>query len=234
MLEVQDLVAFHGHTPVLRGVHLQVPAGAIVAVLGRNGSGRSSLAKTLMGMVPAQGVVRWQGQTLLGLPTYAIARQGVGYVAEERAVFPTLSVHQNLLLGLPTHARVGPVAWQLDDIYQQFPMLATRRHTLAGALSGGEQQMLALGRALMGSPSLMVMDEPTEGLAPEAIERVTQVLRSLRSSGVAVLLMEQKLPLALSLADSVLVMGRGQIVFDGTPQALQAQPELVSEWLEPW
>lgn len=234
MLEVRDLFAFHGANPVLRGVSLQVPAGRIVTVLGRNGSGRSSLVKALMGMLPAQGEARWQGQSLIGRPTYAIARLGVGYVAEERAVFPSLSVHQNLVLGVPTTPRTAPVRWDFDDIYNLFPILATRRHAPAAALSGGEQQMLALGRALMGSPSLMLIDEPTEGLAPEAIERVTLVLRTLRQAGVAVLLMEQKLPLALSLADTVLVMGRGQIVFEGTPQALQAQFERAAEWLEPW
>lgn len=218
---------------MLRDLSLQVRPGEIVALLGRNGSGRSTLAQALMGMLPLQGTVSWHGQSLVGQPTYAIARQGVAYVAEERSVFPTLTVRQNLQLGLPVRAS-RLVKWRIDDVLQLFPMLDARIDTPAAVLSGGEQQLLALGRALMGSPQLMLIDEPTEGLAPALVERVANLLRVLRQAQVGVLLIEQKLPLALSLADRVLVLGRGQIVFAGTPAALHSQPLVQAEWLEPW
>jgi branched-chain amino acid transport system ATP-binding protein len=234
MLRVQALHAQQGNTPVLRGVSLCVHPGEIVALLGRNGAGRSTLVQALMGMCPAQGEASWQGDSLMGCATHEIARKGIAYVAEDRAVFPTLTVHQNLVLGLPQHQASHAKRWQFDEVYALFPMLAKRQHTRAAVLSGGEQQMLALGRALMGSPQLMLIDEPTEGLAPLLVERVAHLLGVLRQSGVAVLLVEQNLPLALSLADRVLVMGRGQIVFEGTPQALQNQQNLQKEWLEPW
>jgi branched-chain amino acid transport system ATP-binding protein len=234
MLQVQALHAQQGNTPVLRSVSLCVRPGEIVALFGRNGAGRSTLLQALMGMCPAQGEALWQGEPLLGCATHEIARKGIAYVAEDRAVFPTLTVHQNLMLGLPQHQASHAKRWQFDEVYALFPMLAKRQHTRASMLSGGEQQMLALGRALMGSPQLMLIDEPTEGLAPLLVERVAHLLGVLRQSGVAVLLVEQNLPLVLSLADRVLVMGRGQIVFEGTPQALQNQQNLQNEWLEPW
>ena len=234
MLRVQALHAQQGNTPVLRGVSLCVHSGEIVALLGRNGAGRSTLVQALMGMCPAQGEASWQGDSLMDCATHEIARKGIAYVAEDRAVFPTLTVHQNLVLGLPQLQSSHAKRWQFDEVYALFPMLAKRQHTRAAVLSGGEQQMLALGRALMGSPQLMLIDEPTEGLAPLLVERVAHLLGVLRQSGVAVLLVEQNLPLALSLADRVLVMGRGQIVIEGTPQALQNQQNLQKEWLEPW
>ena len=234
MLQVQALHAQQGNTPVLRGVSLHVLPGEIVALLGRNGSGRSTLLKAMMGMCPAQGEASWQGESLLGRATHEIARRGLAYVSEDRSVFPTLTVHQNLMLGLPRRQRPHANPWQFDDVYDLFPMLAKRKHARAAVLSGGEQQMLALGRALMGSPQLMLIDEPTEGLAPLLVERVAHLLGVLRQSGVAVLLVEQNLPLALTLANRVLVMGRGQIVFQGTPQVLQNQQNLLKEWLEPW
>ncbi len=234
MLEVQALHAQQGNTPVLRGVSLSVRPGEIVALLGRNGAGRSTLVQALMGMCPAQGEVLWHGESLLGCPTHEIARKGLAYVAEDRAVFPTLTVHQNLVLGLPTRQAPHAKHWQFDDVYALFPMLAKRQHLRACELSGGEQQMLALARALMGPPQLMLIDEPTEGLAPLLVQRVAHLLGVLRESGVAVLLVEQNLPLSLPLADRVLVMGRGQIVFEGTPQSFQIQPNLLKEWLEPW
>lgn len=235
MLEVCQLHANQGNTPVLRGVSLQVRPGEIVALLGRNGSGRSTMAQALMGLCqPLQGEVRWHGRSLIGCPTYDIARKGIAYVAEERAVFPTLTVHQNLLLGMPDGPRPVQSPWHIDQVYDLFPRLAARRQTPAAVLSGGEQQLLVLGRALLGSPELMLIDEPTEGLSPLLVECVADLLQRLRSSGVGVLLIEHKLPLAMALADRVLVMGRGQIVFEGLPDELRHPQSLHNDWLEPW
>jgi branched-chain amino acid transport system ATP-binding protein len=227
MLEVHDLVAGYGQGRVLDGVCLRVEPGEIVALLGRNGSGRSTLAKALMGLVPAQGSARWKGHELLGLAPFEVARSGVGYVPESRDAFPYLSVRENLLLGRQRHAG----RWDFDAVYHWFPRLKEREDTPAGRLSGGEQQMLALARTLMGSPGLLVLDEPTEGLAPAMVEQVADVLRSLRAEGVAVLLIEQKLSIALTVSDRVAVMGHGQVVFDGTPGALVADQGLLDEWI---
>ncbi len=230
MLLVRGLHAFYGSSQVLRGVDFDVRPGEIVALLGRNGSGRSTTAKAVMGLVQARGTVQWQGQDLLGLPPHAIARRGVGYVPESRDVFPGLTVHQNLLLGRKPGQRQA--RWQAEDLYRLFPALVPRRDTPAGVLSGGEQQMLTLARTLMGDPSLVLVDEPTEGLAPRLVAQVGGFLQALRAQGVSVLLVEQKLSIALEVADRVLVMGRGSIVFQGTPGQLQADARIRREWLE--
>lgn len=233
MLSVRGLHAWHGASHVLRGVDLHVAPGEIVALLGRNGSGRSTTAQALMGLVRAEGQVHWQGRELIGRKTHEIARLGLGYVPESRDVFPTLSVHQNLLLGEQRRARASRgTRWPLDDLYRLFPQLAQRRDTPAGVLSGGEQQMLTLCRTLMGNPRLMLIDEPTEGLAPQIVARVADCLQTLRARGIGVLLIEQKLTLALRISDRVLVMGHGRIVFDGTPAQLQADAATRREWLE--
>ena len=230
MLAVHDLHAYYGKSHVLHGVDFAVGAGEIVAVLGRNGSGRSTLAKALMGLVACHGQVLWQGRDLLGLPPFEIARQGLGYVPEQRDVFPRLTVHQNLLLGQKGRGRGS--RWGFDDMYALFPALKARQHTEAGVLSGGEQQMLTLCRTLMGDPQLVIVDEPTEGLAPQVVAQVAAFLQQLKARGVSVLLMEQKLAIALSISDRALVMGHGSIVFDDTPTALQASPQVRREWLE--
>ncbi|MFN3736447.1 ABC transporter ATP-binding protein [Hydrogenophaga sp.] len=227
MLEVRQLVAGYGQGQVLNGVDLRVAPGEVVALLGRNGAGRSTLAKALVGLVPAQGSARWKGRELLGLAPFEVARSGVGYVPESRDAFPHLSVRDNLLLG--RQRRAG--RWDFDAVYHWFPRLKEREHTLAGRLSGGEQQMLALARTLMGSPALLILDEPTEGLAPSMVEQVADVLRSLRAEGVAILLIEQKLSIAFSVSDRVALMGHGRVVFDGLPQALAADQGLQDEWL---
>ena len=227
MLEVQGLVAGYGQGRVLDGVHLRVAPGEVVALLGRNGSGRSTLAKALMGLVPAQGSARWRSHELLGLAPFAVARAGVGYVPESRDAFPHLSVRENLLLG--RQRRAG--RWDFDAVYHWFPLLREREHTPAGRLSGGEQQMLSLARTLMGDPGLLILDEPTEGLAPAMVEQVADVLRSLRAEGVAVLLIEQKLAIALAVSDRAAVMGHGRVVFDGPPGALVADRRVVDEWI---
>jgi branched-chain amino acid transport system ATP-binding protein len=232
LLEVSGLRAWYGASQVLHGVDLRVDAGEIVALAGRNGSGRSTFAKALMSMVPALGVRRFAGSDLAALRTFEIARLGLGYVAEQRDVFPTLSVDENLRLGLASRSSSSRgAAWSIDDVRTLFPVLAERRSVRAGVLSGGEQQMLVLARALLGCPDLLIVDEPTEGLSAQMAARVGDCLAALRERGVAVLLIEQRLVLAPQLADRVAVMGHGQIVFDDTPRALARREDVVREWL---
>jgi branched-chain amino acid transport system ATP-binding protein len=230
MLQVSQLQAFYGKSHVLHGVDLQVGEGEIVALLGRNGSGRSTTAKAIMGMVDCQGSVLWQGGQILGRKPYEIANLGLGYVPESRDIFPKLTVHQNLLLG-QKRSQKKP-RWSFDDMYQLFPRLKEREHTEAGVLSGGEQQMLTLCRTLMGDPDLIIIDEPTEGLAPKIVELVAEYLQALRARGLSVLLIEQKLTIAMQISDRCLVMGHGSIVFDGTPEALRQDATTRKEWLE--
>jgi len=230
MLQVDKLHAFYGKSHVLHGVHFEVGAGEIVALLGRNGSGRSTTVKTIMGLVDGSGSVKWKGEELLGRKAFEIAHAGIGYVPENRDIFPKLTVHQNLLLG-QKRARVAG-RWSFDDMYRLFPRLKERQHTEAGVLSGGEQQMLTLCRTLMGDPELIMIDEPTEGLAPKIVELVAGYLRELKRRGMSVLLVEQKLTIALEVADRCLVMGHGQIVFAGTPTELRADSGVRREWLE--
>ena len=230
LLELRGLHAYYGKSHVLHGVDLEVRAGEIVSLLGRNGSGRSTTVKAIMGLVHGEGSVRFKGGELLGLRSFDIARRGIGYVPESRDVFPGLTVHQNLLLGCKRgHARPR---WSFDDMYRMFPRLKERQHTDAGVLSGGEQQMLTLCRTLMGDPELILIDEPTEGLAPKVVELVAQYLRELRDRGVSVLLVEQKLAIALQISQRVYVMGHGHIVFEGTPEDLGASAQIRREWLE--
>ncbi len=230
VLDIKDIHAGYGQHGVLRGVSLQLAAGQTLALLGRNGSGRSTLAKALMGMLPARGSVMWRGQQLQGRKTYEIARLGLGYVPESRDVFANLSVAENLLLGHGT--RRGRGRWNLDDIYGLFPQLRLRSGLHAGALSGGEQQMLALGRTLMGDPELILIDEPMEGLAPQLVQVVTAFLQALKVRGIAVLLIEQKLEVALQLADRCAILGQGRIVFEGDPATLRQRNDLVRQWLQ--
>ncbi|MBK1686464.1 ABC transporter ATP-binding protein [Rubrivivax gelatinosus] len=230
MLSLDELHAFYGQSHVLHGVSFEVGDGEIVALLGRNGSGRSTTVKAVMGLVAARGSVRWRGRELVGLSPFQIAHAGLGYVPESRDVFPGLTVHQNLLLGEKRGRRTP--RWHAEDLYALFPRLKEREHTAAGVLSGGEQQMLTLARTLMGDPDLVMIDEPTEGLAPRIVEQVAALLHELRRRGVSVLLVEQKLTIALDVADRCLLMGHGRIVFDGTPAALRATPALRREWLE--
>lgn len=230
MLELHNVHAFYGKSHVLHGVQFEVRPGEIVALLGRNGSGRSTTVKAIMGLVDASGSVRWRGEEILGRKAFRIAHAGIGYVPENRDIFPALTVHQNLLLGQKKGARKA--RWGFDDMYRLFPRLAERRDTEAGVLSGGEQQMLTLCRTLMGDPELVMIDEPTEGLAPKIVELVAAYLREIRRRGVSVLLVEQKLTIALEVADRCLVMGHGRIVFEGTPAELRANAYIRKEWLE--
>ena len=230
MLNIHNLHAFYGKSHILHGVDLEVKPGEIVSLLGRNGSGRSTTIKAIMGLVDAQGSVKWNEQELLGHKTYDIARLGLGYVPESRDVFPKLTVEQNLLLGQKGGKKPG--RWSLDDMYQMFPRLKERQHTEAGVMSGGEQQMLTLCRTLMGDPDLIMIDEPTEGLAPKIVELVGEYLKELQKRGLAVLLVEQKLTIALDISQRCYVMGHGEVVFHGTPDELRADQYVRKEWLE--
>ena len=229
LLEIRNLHAYYGKSHVLHGVSLDVHQGEIVSLLGRNGVGRSTTVKAAMGLVQATGSVRFDGREILGLPAFRIAHLGLGYVPESRDIFPTLTVEQNLLLG---EKRGRASRWSLADMYRMFPRLQERQHTAAGVLSGGEQQMLTLCRTLMGDPDLIMIDEPTEGLAPKIVELVAQYLQALKERGISVLLVEQKLAIALDISQRVVVMGRGTIVFEGTPQQLRESPAVRKEWLE--
>jgi len=232
MLKLQDLHAYYGKSHVLHGVSFEVGPGEIVALLGRNGSGRSTTAKAVMGLVHAEGGLHWKGQDILRRKAYEIAHLGIGYVPENREIFPKLTVHQNLLLGQKGKAAVKASRWSFDDMYTMFPRLKERQHNEAGVLSGGEQQMLTLCCTLMGDPDLIIIDEPTEGLAPKIVELVGQYLKRLKDRGVSVLLIEQKLTIAMQISDRALVMGHGSIVFDGTPDSLRADAATRKEWLE--
>ncbi|SEM55236.1 amino acid/amide ABC transporter ATP-binding protein 2, HAAT family [Variovorax sp. YR750] len=230
MLKLKDIHAYYGKSHVLHGVSFDVNPGEIVALLGRNGSGRSTTAKAIMGLVHAEGCLHWKGQDILRRKAYEIAHFGIGYVPENRDIFPKLTVHQNLLLGQKGSGKGS--RWSFDDMYGMFPRLKERQHTEAGVLSGGEQQMLTLCRTLMGDPDLIIIDEPTEGLAPKIVELVGQYLRTLKDKGISVLLIEQKLTIAMQISDRALVMGHGSIVFDGTPDSLRADGATRKEWLE--
>jgi branched-chain amino acid transport system ATP-binding protein len=232
LLEVHGLHAHYGKSHVLHGVDLTVERGGIVSLLGRNGSGRSTTLKAIMGLVPPTGgSVRLDGRELAGRRPFAVARAGLGYVPEERMVFPNLTVAENLLMGVQ-RAPDGAHTWAIEDMYRYFPRLQERRDMRAGNLSGGEQQMLTICRSLLGNPKVLLIDEPTEGLAPLIVQVVMDVILDIQRKGVAVVLVEQKLTIALKVAERVFVMGHGEIVFTGTPEELRARPEVRREWLE--
>jgi branched-chain amino acid transport system ATP-binding protein len=230
MLEVSDLHAYYGKSHILHGVTLRVGDGEIVSLLGRNGVGRSTTIKAIMGDVEAHGSVRFRGDELVGLPPYVIARKGLGYVPENRDVFPTLTVRQNLLLGMKHPRQTG--RWTIEDMFTLFPPLRERAESPGGVLSGGEQQMLTICRTLMGDPHLVMVDEPTEGLAPMLVRHVAELLSDIARRGVAILLVEQKLTIALQISQRVYVMGHGRVVFEGTPEDLRGSESVRKEWLE--
>jgi branched-chain amino acid transport system ATP-binding protein len=230
MLTVRDLHAFYGKSHILHGVNLHVGEGEIVSLLGRNGVGRSTTIKAIMGDVDARGSVRFRDEELCGLPPYVIARRGLGYVPENRDIFPTLTVRQNLLLGQKNPKKPG--RWSMEDMFELFPPLRERADALGGVLSGGEQQMLTMCRTLMGDPTLMMVDEPTEGLAPMLVQHVARLLTEIAQRGVAILLVEQKLTIALNVSRRVYVMGHGRVVFEGTPDDLRSNEAVRKEWLE--
>jgi len=233
MLEVADLHAYYGKSHILQGISCRVGDGEIVSLLGRNGAGRSTAVKTIMGLVPPVGTISFMGTRIDGLKPHEIARRGLGYVPEDRAIFPELTVRENLILGMkaPRHAGRQP-RWSLEDTFTRFPLLRERADAPGGVLSGGEQQMLTICRTLMGDPDLIMVDEPTEGLAPMLVDLVRDLLAEIARRGAAILLIEQKLTIALAISQRVYVMGHGRIVFEGTPEGLRAADAVCKEWLE--
>ena len=230
MLEVENLHAYYGKSHILQGVDMYIDAGEVVSLLGRNGVGRSTTVKAIMGEVRPQGSIKFKGYNIARLPSYRIAHLGLGYVPENRDIFPDLTARQNLILGIKDTRRPGK--WQLEDMLQMFPNLAARADTAAGVLSSGEQQMLTICRTLMGDPELLMIDEPTEGLAPIIVQQVGELIAEIARRGVAILLVEQKLSIALRISHRVYVMGHGRIVFEGTPAELKANEAVHREWLE--
>jgi len=230
MLELEDLHAYYGKSHILRGVTMRVAAGEIVSLLGRNGAGRSTTIKTVMGEVAPVGTIRFKGERIDGLETHEIARRGLGYVPENRDIFPALTVRENLLLGMKSANQKS--RWSMEDMFGLFPILHERADAPGGVLSGGEQQMLTICRTLMGDPDLVMVDEPTEGLAPKLVELVRELLEKIAARGVAILMIEQKLTIALEISHRLYVMGQGQIVFEGSPERLRANEAVRKEWLE--
>ena len=230
MLEVEDLHAYYGKSHILQGVSFHVRPGEIVSLLGRNGAGRSTTIKTIMGEVHPVGAIRFKGERIDGLKPHEIARRGLGYVPENRDVFPALTVRENLLLGQKASRPDG--RWTMEQMFELFPILRERANAPGGVLSGGEQQMLTICRTLMGAPDLIMVDEPTEGLAPKLVALVRELLEKIAAKGVAILLIEQKLTIALNISHRLYVMGHGRIVFEGTPQDLRAHDDVRREWLE--
>jgi branched-chain amino acid transport system ATP-binding protein len=230
MLEVKDLHAYYGRSHILQGVNLEVGDGEIVSLLGRNGVGRSTTCKTIMGLVPPEGTITYQGEIISGLKPHVIARKGIGFVPEDRWIFPGLTVLQNLQLGSKTQIPKG--RWSIDDVFELFPKLGERSNVQGGLISGGEQQMLTMCRTLMGDPNFIMIDEPTEGLAPKLVEQVGRLIEEIAQRGISVLLVEQKLSIALKISQRLYIMGHGQIVFEGSPDDLKANDSIRREWLE--
>ncbi|QOL83213.1 ATP-binding cassette domain-containing protein [Pseudooceanicola spongiae] len=230
MLAIKDLHAYYGKSHVLNGVNMEIMPGEVIALLGRNGVGRSTTAKAIMGEVAPVGSIRFKGQEISGMPNHKIARLGLGYVPESRDIFPAMTVRQNLLLGIKDMRRPGK--WTIQQMLDMFPNLARRADNPAGVLSGGEKQMLTMCRTLMGDPDLIIIDEPTEGLAPLIVQQVGDMIAEIAKAGVSILLVEQKLSIALRIADRVYVMGHGEIVYGGTPEDFATRDDIRKEWLE--
>ncbi len=232
MLNVTDLHAYYGKSHILQGVSLTVGEGEIVALLGRNGVGRSTTCKAIMGEVPPSGSILFQGSEMVGRKPFEIAQAGIGYVPENRDIFPGLTTRQNLLLGLKPGQKEADSRWSLDDMFDLFSNLKERADVEASVLSGGEKQMLTICRTLMGDPSVIMIDEPTEGLAPKIVQQVAELLEQIAARGVSILLVEQKLTIAMKISKRVYVMGHGQIVFEGAPKELQDNDDVRKQWLE--
>lgn len=231
LLQVRGLHAHYGKSHILHGVDFEVARGEVVSLLGRNGSGRSTTMKAIMGLVPpSAGQVKLQQRELSGERPYTICRAGIAFVPEEREVFANLTVDENLRMG-EQPAAADAFEWSVEHMFDYFPRLKERRNTLAGSLSGGEQQMLTMCRSLLGNPRVILIDEPTEGLAPKIVTQVGECITDMQRKGLAVVLVEQKLAIALKVSNRVCVMGHGRIVFEGTPQTLASNEQLLAEWL---
>lgn len=230
MLEVRDLHAYYGSSHILQGVDLQVPKGEIVSLLGRNGVGRSTTCKAIMGLVPPRGSILFKGEEISGCKPHQIACKGIGFVPEDRWIFPGLTVLQNLQLGIK-RGNANP-RWRIEDVFKLFPRLGERHNVNGDLISGGEKQMLTMCRTLMGDPEFIMIDEPTEGLAPMMVDQVRQLIEEIAASGISVLLVEQKLSIALKISHRLYIMGHGRIVFEGTPAQLKQNQSVRKEWLE--
>lgn len=232
LLCVDNVHAHYGKSHILQGVTFSIDEGEIVSLVGRNGSGRSTTLKAMVGLLkPTSGGVRLNDRQLAGLRLFEIVRHGLAYVPEERLVFANLTVEENLRMG-EQKAAGGVKRWSIEEMYAWFPRLAERRRISAGSLSGGEQQMLTICRSLLGNPRVILIDEPTEGLAPRVVETVMEAILAIHKAGVSVLLVEQKLTIALKVSRRVLVMGHGRIVFEGSPQELVKRDDVRHDWLE--
>ncbi|MDG1372918.1 MAG: ABC transporter ATP-binding protein [Paracoccaceae bacterium] len=232
MLEVTDLHAYYGKSHILQGVNMNIQEGEIVALLGRNGVGRSTTCKAIMGDVPPVGSVKFKGQEIAGKKPFEVANIGLGYVPENRDIFPGMTTRQNLILGLKPGQKDGAGRWSMENMFDLFSNLKERADVEASVLSGGEQQMLTMCRTLMGDPDFIMIDEPTEGLSPQMTQRVAELLQEIAKRKIATLLVEQKLAIAMDIADRVYVMGHGQVVFEGTPEDLRNRDDVRKEWLE--
>jgi branched-chain amino acid transport system ATP-binding protein len=232
LIEVTDMHAYYGKSHILQGVTMNVQEGEIVALLGRNGVGRSTTCKAIMGEVVPHGSVKFRGQEIAGKKAYEVANMGIGYVPENRDIFPGLTTRQNLTLGLKPGQKDGAGRWSMQMMFDMFENLDRRADVEASVLSGGEQQMLTMCRTLMGDPDFVMIDEPTEGLSPQMVQKVAEVLKAIAEKGISTLLVEQKLSIAMDIADRVYVMGHGQVVFEGTPNELKAREDVRKEWLE--
>ena len=232
MLAVKDMHAYYGKSHILQGVNLHIDEGEIVALLGRNGVGRSTTCKAIIGEVVPIGSVSFKGREIAGKPAFEVANLGIGYVPENRDIFPGLTTRQNLILGLKPGQRDGSGRWSIEDMYKMFSNLRERADVEASVLSGGEQQMLTMCRTLMGDPDLVMIDEPTEGLSPQMVQRVASLLKEIAKRGIATLLVEQKLAIAMNIAHRVYVMGHGKVVFEGSPEELTSRDDIRKEWLE--
>ncbi|THD74136.1 ABC transporter ATP-binding protein [Thalassobius vesicularis] len=230
MLKVSDLHAFYGKSHVLRGVNMEIMPGEVIALLGRNGVGRSTTAKAIMGEVPPKGEITFKGKPISGMESHQIAHMGLGYVPESRDIFPTMTVRENLILGIKNMKVPGK--YTVDQMLDMFPNLRARADNAAGVLSGGEKQMLTMCRTLMGDPELIIIDEPTEGLAPKIVHQIGDMIAEIAKTGVSILLVEQKLSIALRIANRVYVMGHGEIVWSGTPEDFREREDVRKEWLE--
>ena len=235
MLKANKIHSFYGKSHILQGVSINLEQGNLVCLLGRNGVGKTTTLKSIMGMVkPAEGSISFKGREIVGRQPYEIARLGIGIVPEDRRIFPSLTVHENLLMGIvrrPESLSVGE-RWSVEKVYDLFPLLRKRMKQKGGHLSGGEQQMLTMGRTLMGNPELILIDEPTEGLAPKIVVQVTGVLAAIHRSGTTLLLVEQNYKSAIKLAERFYIMSKGQVVFEGGGETLIQADEVRKRYLE--
>ena len=230
MLELVDIHTYYGESYILQGISLEVKEGSVVALMGRNGMGKTTTIRSIIGFTsPRRGVVRFKEKDITRLQSYQIARMGMGLVPQGRHIFPSLSVEENLAMAATTRGKTG--AWTLDTVYSHFPLLKERANLSGSRLSGGEQQMLAIGRALMTNPDLLLMDEPSEGLAPVFVQEVSRIIGQLKEAGFSILLVEQNFSMALAVADYFYIISKGKIVYEATPEKIRSNEEVKAKYL---